>query len=785
MRRALATASTRTAAVGFATVARPVGLVPPRVRSRTFAHSSSPGFFFRRPVSPPSHIARDLAQAAEDGRADVIAKLYPALVDAFKSSSPSSSSSSAPLVTHRALRAAMRTVARSNRLALVLRMFNDLAATFGFTPTALDHHLVVKALCVNGKMLAATRWLDSMHDTYGVKPHVSDCNVILQGWRTKRDLYEMRAFVERVMRRKHNIEPNVVTYNTFISAAFEAGGKLDEVRKIVDEMQRAGVEHDRWTETALLSGYLDAGEMASAKQMQRRLAARMQGKAKAAPGGFADTAMVNTLLKYEARVHGFDHAVKLVQRWRDEQGIELDLWTLNSLLVEGAAHGSIETASDGVRLVEQLEDVVEVQADRRTWSVLINEMVKRHRQGGEGGPGATEALALYHSARDRSIEPDAAMIHPLIESLVSPRPTPESFEMAQSLYEDLSTSPHLSNDDPTTSGQPVYSLLLHACADPSILDLAYARRLITDMKRHGIKLESATSVPLIALLMRSSSSYDEAFSLYDELRALDPSILASVAAYNDTLAAFLALDFGDGAAPTELVMEFLSDMRKQSLPANPATYAILLTHYSRARSASRTVVEHLHALVKLDIHLDPDVALFNALMAAYSRVGAYDAVYRIFDSMVVNTNTNTTGGAGGGGRGVDHRSVSIVLDTCGYDRSAQAQARATRLWAAAVAEGAGPVPRPNKKNWDAWVECQCRWGHVDRAARVALDDMGTRADRETFEVLIKFARAIGGEKKWSEIRERVFAARPELSESLGEVGAAKTSARSIAGEEER
>ncbi|GAA5882144.1 hypothetical protein JCM16303_005628 [Sporobolomyces ruberrimus] len=778
MRRALATTASARASTTLTSTRprpRPAYSLTATPAARPFSSSTSNPFFFRRPEIAPSQIVQDLTRAASDGRPDLVAKLYPSLVDAYKSSSSSltsSSSSAGPILTQRKLQGYMRSIAQSNRINLLLRMFQDLSTVFNFTPSPLDHHLLVMGLVNSGKMIKATRWLDSIEQTHGLKPHVSDFNLILQGWRRKKDLYEMRSLVQNVMRDKHGIEPNVVTYNTFISALFEQGGKLDEVRKLVREMEENRIEPDLYTETALLTGYLDAGELGSAREVQKRLAPVVTKAANS--GGLLDstkydTAMVNALLKYEARVEGFESAVDLAEKYK-RGGVPLDNWTLNSLLVEGSQ--DLRKAEEGVRLIEQLEDLVELQADRRAWSVVINEMA-RSRQGG----GIDEALNLYYLARDRSIDPDTTMIHPLVEALLTPSPTPESFAIAKALYEDLSTSNALSSRDFSLDQQPIYALLLRACADPSTLDISYSRTLISDMKARGIKLDSTAAMSHIESLMRASSSYEEAFESYDELRALDPSVLSSTTAYNSVLSTFLSLSFPSSSssppptAPPPLVMEFLSDMRKSSHPANSITYSILLTYYSRTSSASPSLIEHLHSLIKLDINFDPDTALFNSLMSAYSRVGAFNQTFRIWETMLINTKSGSSIGATGGGIGPDQRSVSILLDACGWNRSKDAKTRGRRVWNDLGTKRIRIVR--NKKNWDTWIECLCRWGEIDEATRVATEEMGvegnSRADKDTFEVLIKFSRTFGREK-WEEVRGKVFGLRPDLREELKDVG---------------
>lgn len=112
-----------------------------------------------------------------------------------------------------------------------------------------------------------------------------------------------------------------------------------------------------------------------------------------------------------------------------------------------------------------------------------------------------------------------------------------------------------------------------------------------------------------------------------------------------------------------------------------------------------------------------------------------------------------------------------MIDTCGWDKSSDAKLRGRRIWND-VESRLGI--RKNKKNWDTWVECLCRWREVDEAMEVVFGEMGKegrpRADRDTLEHLLKFARSVD-EDKWEEVRARLGRERPDLFEELKDVGA--------------
>ncbi|BGP39091.1 hypothetical protein JCM10449v2_003029 [Rhodotorula kratochvilovae] len=724
--------------------ARPSTRPAPRP-ARPFSSSTPTPFFFRKPTKSSQELVRELLEARRDDRPDILAKLYPALVDAVQLSS--SSSSKAPL-SHGQFQDLMRFAASTGKFRLALRMFNDGATHFNFVPSITDHQILLQAMSRVGRMQKAVEWLESMRATHGVWPTVSEWNVVLQGYRRADDLAGMRALVERM--RAHGVEPNVVSYNTFLAALFEQGD-LRAVRALQDEMAERGVQPDLWTEQTLLAGFLDAGELASAREVQRRLLREVQaatGEKGKAPAVQVDTATINALVKFEAVEHGFDAGVRAAEMYRGQR-VALNALTLNTLLQHGTAE--LRTAEEGIALLERLEDALGVAADRRAWSMVIAALAQRE-------DGLAGALQTYQLARDRSVQPDSSMIQPLLSALLSPSPTRATLDTAKELYDDLATSSRSFSTAPDAS---IYVTLLRACADPRTPDLEWSRALLGDMKQRGVRLDGAAVAWHAAALMRAAPSFEDAFAAYDELRALDPSVLDR-RAYNTLLGAFTSLAppaSGGEPAPAPLIMEFLADMRTSGHPPDSATYALLLTYYSRAASASPATIAHLHSLIKLDVHLDPDTALFNALMGAYSRTGASNAAYRIWDGMLLS--------APGAGVGVDATSVSTLLDTAGHDALGDGERRARQVWAD-LAAGRIRVQR-NRKNWDSWVEALCRWGRLAEAEEVVFEEMKPGKDvvagDSTVRALLKFARRESVEAQ-ERVARRIREERPDLWDAV-------------------
>ncbi|KAE8207406.1 hypothetical protein CF327_g7350 [Tilletia walkeri] len=281
-------------------------------------------------------------------------------------------------------------------------------------------------------------------------------------------------------------------------------------------------------------------------------------------------------------------------------------------------------------------------------------------------------------------------------------------------------------------------------------------------------------------------------------------------------------------APPELVISIFWDMLQSGASPPPPVYTNLLHYYTRLVKASRQkiwasserdasddggsqskeleyiqdhqrrliaseAISSLHKLIHLDINLEPDLPLINALMNAYGHLGQIHDVFQIWQSLV-----NLSGGSkmslsdqgeekkgGQGQRGVggkvtnrmDARSVAIVLDACGFAPSLPfSRARSVVAWArhrdrlamslalddtsspsiASSGSASGsipptspPPPSPDflmsKGAWDAWLECLCRRGHV----------------REAFEVFTREMVPILDEQR------RSFAPREEASGVLG------------------
>lgn len=706
-----------------------------------------PFFFFNKPKSSqddPKLLLRDIYAASKSGRLDLLPKLYANLTKA-------------PLASHQLqhsdLTALLKALAPSQRFSLLHQVFTDIPRLCrGASQNYYDHHYLLQGLLGQGELQRALTWLVELETEYGLRPRLVECNLLLNAYRRQGDDEGIASVLQVID--KYHLPPDVYTYNALVSYNLERHN-LPALAAVLEQMRAAGIAQDPVTETALMLGYLDLGDLKQARASRDRLTTLLA----TIPAAQRDPAALNALVKYAAVAHGQPEALALAQRYRN-QGCRLDQQMVATLAA--ASPSQPRSFIEATRFIDELERATGVAADRHTWGLLIHAGLALDPLPKSA---ITTALQLYQEALDRSIPPGATLLQPLLQALLVPVPTSEALTIAKSLYEDFVSSPaskhHLFAPDSST-----YATLLQASANPAVLDLDFVNVLLRDMKERGVKLVPEMVVLYIIALLRGSSTWAEAFGFYDMIRAMDTKALDE-AAYNQILQGFTQLGLEDaqdlgGKAPTTMVNEILSDMRQTGNPPTAKTYTILLVHYSQAAGSggrpgrpdsNATAIAYVHSLIKLDHSMDPDTALFNALMNAYSHVGAFSSAFRIWDNLVAGANS---------GLSVDEISLSIILDTCGYAGGEVARARGRKIWKQ-YTDPSSPVGL-NIKNWEAWVECLSRWGEYDEAEHVVFDLMtpatpGPAAQPSTYSILYKYSMRDEGRAK--RLKARLIAERPE------------------------
>ncbi|KAH9997710.1 hypothetical protein BJV74DRAFT_883321 [Russula compacta] len=310
-------------------------------------------------------------------------------------------------------------------------------------------------------------------------------------------------------------------------------------------------------------------------------------------------------------------------------------------------------------------------------------------------------LKIYRAARVAGVSVDVALAEPVIRSLCSSSlqsPKDAALDLAVALF------------------QTLFRALSAAANKAKYMTIAID--LLEEMKRRGLS-DSAHVTSLVILLMRSASSFAEAFDAYKTVRERTqiPSRRKIVK------------DMQENGSPIlpHLYTNMLRQMARMAARARPSDPDYITNQQKIVHTARE--VQHL---LSISTSATLDTPFWNQLMDTYQRAGAFEDARRIWDKLFHE------------GR-VDAASVSIIFDACGYARAGRT---AVQIFASLRASGY----RLNLRNWHAWLECLCRLGQLDDAARYFCLEMGSgphgmAPDEQGARILLKFAnqRGVGDE----------------------------------------
>jgi len=260
------------------------------------------------------------------------------------------------------------------------------------------------------------------------------------------------------------------------------------------------------------------------------------------------------------------------------------------------------------------------------------------------------------------------------------------------------------------------------------------------------------------LLMRSSSNYADAVNLFKRVSNSENGSGLDAKGYIAILNAFckLAYDRNDLFPAVEHYFEIVREMRRAGHTLTVEVYTIFLQQLdlSHTLKLSRhdlhVSIRKIHNHLALDTSFSPDVALWNKLMDAYQRAGSFLDARIIWETMFIS-------------KQYDNASVNIILDACAY---ANAWSTATSICSRLFDEGFSF----SRRNWNAWLECMCRLGRLNDAAKLLCMEMGKHQhdvvpDVESVRILLKFAK---GTKHKVNVQSHIKQYLPNLWQNIPE-----------------
>ena len=201
-----------------------------------------------------------------------------------------------------------------------------------------------------------------------------------------------------------------------------------------------------------------------------------------------------------------------------------------------------------------------------------------------GSPPAV--LEIYLAAKAAGVTVDLALAEPVIRSLCSSSlhaPTDAALDLAVKIYREIEEAPP-SEAKATGFGPQValFQTLLRALSASSNKTkyMPIAIDLLEEMKRRGLS-ESAHVTSLVILLMRSASSFAEAFDAYKKT-VRERANPFQAKGYAAILHTFTTLKFDNRTVPPwPDYFQIVKDMQEDGSPVLPHLYTNLLRQMAR------------------------------------------------------------------------------------------------------------------------------------------------------------------------------------------------------------
>ena len=624
----------------------------------------------------------------------------------------------------------LATSANLDDFLLIIDLLDDMMPVFGHVVTADTHLTVIRALADRGHTLALLKWLSTMPAKPGnIQPTLEFWHIFMDHCLVHSNIQTMSRGTHVMLSQGH--PANNATYKFLIRKVFMSSSHhfLWTIR-IINHISRSKLPFDDTLLSMMLEGFNSLGLPSQAARVEQLYRSRFLDSKQPPPARCGHD--FNMQLARRFSTQGQGAAVQLYRSLR-EQGFQPSQATLTSLLSDA------RKAED----IAFWEQTFGIKAGSRVWSKVIrNTLLLR-------SPPAV--LEIYRTARAAGVPVDLALAEPVIRSLCSSSlqpPTDAALDLAVKIYREIEEVPHY-EARATSFGQQValFQTLLRALSASANKTkyMPIAIDLLEEMKRLGLS-DSAHVTSLVILLMRSASTFAEAFDAYKTVRERT-QISFQAKGYAAILHTFTTLKFVNRTIPPwQDYFQIVKDMQEDGGPVLPHLYTNMLRQMARmavrARASDPDSIPSLqkivHAardvqhLLSISASAMLDTPFWNQLMDTYQRAGAFEDARRIWDKLFHEGHA-------------DAASVSIIFDACGH---ACAGRTAVQIFASLRASG----HKLNLRNWHAWLECLCRIGQLDDAARYFCLEMGSGPhgvppDEEGARILLKFAnqRGVGDE----------------------------------------
>lgn len=655
---------------------------------------------------------------------------------------------------------------KSSDVQLLQRIISDMESIFGMPVSHFEMHALMYCHGYQKNPSAAIRVLQEMKRR-GISPNIYTYNTMMGVYKNVKDS-ERAINLLRDMQ-EQGVEPDVNTYNTLISL-LASKAQYDRARSLYKEMEQRGIQPNQYTLSTLLKIAASIHDEALGNNVLDYIyhnESRMQE---------IDVTTFNSMLLVLSEIP--DSLDKLSEVYNTAKSkfpqLQFDIITYNTML---DAYLKRDLPAEGVKIMQELSRA-DLRPDVVTYGIMIDAQARSHN--------IDEAMALYNEMSERGIRanervlsslvnaaaqgderqvtdmvsaiesmsyrenlrPDRVAFNALLNSLANKGKAREAQQLFDTVFSEKNSSRFHQPDTAT------YTSLITAYTKSgdidTALDIYYAvkEKHIPARRR---KPENSNTVTLdtqffTALITSFTQTAEGISSIDHDLHNEDrisyaPSYLYTVEDDDDRRHFIEGEDESSAALGTALSL--FTDMRQLQIRPNAHTYTTLL--HAAAKHQDEIALEHIHKLIKMDLYLDPDIAIYNGLMNAYNRTGQGHQVIQIWETL----NLASSPGAGTQERSVDQASVSIVLDSCGHNGYGY---KAQEIW-----DNLKRCRFPlNTNNYNSYIEALCRMkgsASWEQAYSIAQNEMIPQTsqhseqsiviDSKTVNTLISFARKKG------------------------------------------
>ncbi|GAB5590300.1 hypothetical protein Unana1_05200 [Umbelopsis nana] len=652
-------------------------------------------------------------------------------------------------------------------LQLLQRIISDMDTVFGIPVSHFEMHAIMYCHGVQKNPAAAYRVLQEMRKQ-GIPPNIYTYNTMIGVYKSAKDSDKAIALLREMQ--EQGVEPDVNTYNTLISL-LSSKSEYDGARSLYIEMEQKGIKPNQYTLSTLLKIAASTEDEVLGNNVLEYIyedGSRIQE---------TDVTTFNSMLLFLSELPG--PLDKLSEAYSTAGArfphLKLDIVTYNTML---DAYLRRDLPTEGVKIMEDLSRAG-LQPDVVTYGIMIDAQARSNN--------IDEAMALYHEMSERGIranervlsslvnaaaQGDARQVTDMVSTIESMsyrenlRPDRLAFNAllnalairgkpkeAQQLFDTVFNEKNSSRfHQPDTA---TYTSLITAYTKSGDIDTALdvyyavkekhvpARRRKSDSS-NTITLDTQFFTSLITSFTQTAermAEMDHHEQPNDDQLSYAPSYLYTVED-DDDRKYFIEGEDGSSAV-LATALSLFTDMRQLQIRPNAHTYTTLLN--AAAKQRDEISLEHIHKLIKMDLYLDPDIAIYNGLMNAYNRTGQGHQVIQIWETL----NLASSPSAGSQERNIDQASVSIVLDSCahnGYGIKAQ------EIW-----DNLKRCHfRLNTNNYNSYIEALCRMkgdASWEEAYAIAQNEMIPQSsqssdtsvviDSKTVNTLISFARKKG------------------------------------------